>query len=405
MKKFKNIVILSAGQSKRFWPLSDKNLFIFLGKPLICYQLEKLLPYAEKIFIVANENNAPVLRKIFLSQSKVEVIVQKGEGQASALLSLVGKVRGEVLLVNNIDVFNEKVILPEILKRKNNYQLILTAKEMEQYFPGGYFKLRGKQITALIEKPEPEKRPSNLVRLVVDYLADFGDFIKVLKTVTNPARDGAFEEGLNLYLKKACSTFIKYGDYWYFLKYPWHVLSLGEFFLGKISPYIGKSVFVDKSAKIEGNVYLDDGVKIYQFSKIVGPCYIGKNTLIGNYALVRQSIIGENCLIGGYSEVTRSYLGNKVFLHRNFLGDSVVENNVLFGAGAVCANFRFDEKEIQLPVNGVLVNSQRKKLGAMIGSNVKIGVNASLMPGARIATNSIVMPSSLQGLSLNKDRP
>jgi bifunctional UDP-N-acetylglucosamine pyrophosphorylase/glucosamine-1-phosphate N-acetyltransferase len=395
MEKFENIVILAAGKSTRFWPLKDKNLFIFCGEPLIYHQFKKLSSYAERIVIIANQENANFLRKLFASYSKVKTVIQKGEGQASALLSLANKIDGEVLLVNNIDILNEKIILPQIIKEKNNHKLILTAKEMKKYFPGGYLRLKKKQVVALIEKPKAEKRPSNMVRLVVDYIANFQDFINILKKVKNPMRDGAFEEGLNLYLKKVSSTFINYQDYWYFLKYPWHVLSLKHFFLSGIKKHTGKNVLVDKTAKIEENVYLEDGVKIYEYSKIVGPCYIGKNTVVGNYCLIRESMIGENCLLGGYSEVTRSYLGNKVYLHRNYLGDCVVENNVLFGAGTVCANFRFDKKEIYSTVNGVTVASQRNKLGAMIGSNVKIGVNASLMPGVKIAANSIIMPNSL----------
>jgi bifunctional UDP-N-acetylglucosamine pyrophosphorylase/glucosamine-1-phosphate N-acetyltransferase len=395
MEKFENIVILAAGRSTRFWPLKDKNLFIFCGESLIYYQFKKLSPYAERIIIIANQENAYFLRKLFASYSKVKIVIQKGEGQASALLSLANKIGGEVLLVNNIDIFNEKIILPQIIKERNNHQLILTAKEMKEYFPGGYLKLKKKQVVELIEKPGPEKRPSNMVRLVVDYIANFQDFINILKKVKNPMRDGAFEEGLNLYLKKTPSTFINYQNYWYFLKYPWHVLSLKHFFLSGIKKYTGKDVLIDKTAKIKGDVYLEDGVKIHEYSKIVGPCYIGKNTIVGNYCLVRESMIGDDCLIGGYSELTRSYLGNRVYLHRNYLGDCVVENNVLFGAEAVCANFRFDEKEIYSVVNGVIIGSQRNKLGVVIGSNVKIGVNASLMPGVKIAAGSMVMPNSL----------
>lgn len=395
MKKFKNIIILAAGKSTRFWPLEDKNLFIFLGRPLIYHQFKKLSCYAENMTIIGNKKNGDFLKKLFSFDPKVKIVIQKGEGQAAALLSVGTRVKGEVLLVNNIDIFDEKIIFEKIFKEKKRHQLILTAKEMNQYFPGGYLKLKEKQVIGLIEKPKPNKKPSNLVRLVVDYIADFEDFINILKTVKNPYRDGAFEEGLNLYLQKVSATFINYQDYWYSLKYPWDVLSVKDFFLSRIRTHTGKNVFIDKRAVIEGSVYLDDGVKVFEFSKIVGPCYIGKNTIIGNYSLIRESMIGDNCLIGGYSEVTRSYLGKKVYFHRNYVGDSVIENNVLFGADAVCANFRFDEKEIYSSVNGIIIGSSRNKLGAMIGSNVKIGVNASLMPGVKVGPNSIIMPNSL----------
>lgn len=395
MKKFENIIVLSAGESSRFWPFNDKNLFKFLNKPLLLYQIEKFLPYARKILIVANKKNIEAIKNIASVFNNVDVILQQGKGQASALLSVNNEAPGETLVVNNIDVFNEKTIFTQIFSQRNKYGLILTAKEMKEYFPGGYLRYKKNQVLELIEKPKPEEKPSNMVRLVVDYFANFTEFVDILKSLKNPARDGAFEEGLNIYLKKVKATFVNYQDYWYFLKYPWHVLLLKYFFLSQIKKYVGKNVLVDKTAKIEGDVYLEDGVKIYEYSKIVGPCYIGRNTIVGNYSLIKESIIGQNCLVGGYSEVTRSYLGNKVYLHRNYLGDSVVENNVLFGAGAVCANFRFDEDKICSPVNGALVNTQRKKLGAIIGSNVKVGVNASLMPGVKIGANNVIMPGAV----------
>lgn len=55
MKKIKNAIILAGGDSTRFWPLSQKNLYVFNGKPLIQHKIEKLLPYVEKIIIVTNK--------------------------------------------------------------------------------------------------------------------------------------------------------------------------------------------------------------------------------------------------------------------------------------------------------------------------------------------------------------
>jgi bifunctional UDP-N-acetylglucosamine pyrophosphorylase/glucosamine-1-phosphate N-acetyltransferase len=98
-----------------------------------------------------------------------------------------------------------------------------------------------------------------------------------------------------------------------------------SFFLKEIKPHIGNNVVIDPTAKVIGDVYIDDGVKIYEYSKIVGPCYIGKNTIVGNYVLINQSMVGEKSVIGGYTELTRSYLGDNVWTHRAYIGDSVIE--------------------------------------------------------------------------------
>jgi len=100
-------------------------------------------------------------------------------------------------------------------------------------------------------------------------------------------------------------------------------------------------------------------------------------------------------LIGGYSEVTRSYLGNKVFLHRNYVGDSVIADNVLMGAGAVLANFRFDGQPIRSKVLKEKITTSFLKLGAIIGERSKVGVNATILPGVKIGKKTFIGPGQI----------
>ena len=60
--------------------------------------------------------------------------------------------------------------------------------------------------------------------------------------------------------------------------------------------------------------------------------------------------------------------------------DSIIGNNCGFGAGAICANLRLDEKKIE----------ETNKLGAILGDNIRIGVNTSLMPGVKIGSNTMI---------------
>jgi len=61
-------------------------------------------------------------------------------------------------------------------------------------------------------------------------------------------------------------------------------------------------------------------------------------------------------------------------------------NDVSFGAGAICANLRLDEKEITSGNE----NSGRTKLGPILGDHIRVGVNTSLMPGVRIGSNTMI---------------
>ncbi len=183
------------------------------------------------------------------------------------------------------------------------------------------------------------------------------------------------------------------------LKYPWHVLDVLDFLLKRIGEYRGKHVEVKSNVTIEGPVYIEDNVTICENTKIVGPCYIGKNTIIGNNNIIRASHIGADCITGFNTDITRSYVGDACWFHTNYIGDSVLEGNISMGSGGVLANLRLDEKDIYSMVKGERVNTRRNKLGAMIGKNVRIGVNTSIMPGVKIGSGSFIG----SGIVLDKD--
>lgn len=396
--KFSSIILLAGGQSTRFSPLSDKNLFLFQGKTLLELQIRKYLTYTEKLYVVANQENFSSYKSVIreIKSSKVKLVVQMGKGQAAGIMACFGLVKKDVLILNNNDLFEEEKVFSIYGQKKDQYPVILSGRLMKEYFPGGYFKLNGKEVLGVVEKPDPDKKPSDYYKLVIDYFRDSSSFYTFLTMISKQKRDDIYELALDQYLKTVRAFLVDYNDIWLTLKYPWQVLAMMDYFLMQIKKtQIAKKVLIAKSAVIEGPVILEEGVKVLEFAKVVGPAYIGKNTVIGNYSLVRQSMIGSNCLIGGYSEVTRSYLGQKVMLHRNYLGDSVVENDVLFGAGATCANFRFDQDEIKSLVKGSLINTKRQKLGAIIGSGAKIGINASLMPGVKIGSRVFVYPGEV----------
>jgi bifunctional UDP-N-acetylglucosamine pyrophosphorylase/glucosamine-1-phosphate N-acetyltransferase len=83
----------------------------------------------------------------------------------------------------------------------------------------------------------------------------------------------------------------------------------------------------------------------------------------------------------------------------NYIGDSVVGEGCSFGANTVTANWRLDEKDVQVRVEGKLVDSGRNKFGAIIGDNCRTGVNVSIMPGVKIGPNAVIGP----GISVMRD--
>lgn len=384
--KIKNIVVLAGGDSTRFWPLNNKCFFNFLNKPFLFYLISSLINYSENFFLVVNSltiNEAKILIKKYFHSEKIFLIEQKDlkKGMAGAILSLKDKIKGEVIIINGSDYLNFDFFKKYTqFIRKNNFKISFVGKRFDNYFPGGYFLFKNKKIAKIVEKPNPNQLPSKLVKLVCDYFCNFDQLIFYL-TKINSLVDDIYEQAINFLIKNNTNIgFYLYTDKWQALKYPWDVLSMMDIFLKE---------------KLRNEVFFGKNVKLGKYAKIIGPTYIGDNTFIGDYTLIINSHIGNDCVVGGFSEVTRSYLGDKVFLHRNYVGDSVLSSNVLMGAEAVLANFRFDGKNIYSLVQEKRIDTQKQKLGSIIGENSRVGVNATVLPGVKIGKNTFIGPAEV----------
>jgi bifunctional UDP-N-acetylglucosamine pyrophosphorylase/glucosamine-1-phosphate N-acetyltransferase len=106
--------------------------------------------------------------------------------------------------------------------------------------------------------------------------------------------------------------------------------------------------------------------------------------------LIRDSSIGSDCVVGYGTEIKHSYIGDGCWFHSNYIGDSVIEDDCSFGAGAITANFRLDETIISSRIGNDKINTGHDKLGAIIGRGCRIGINSSIMPGITIGANSFV---------------
>ena len=181
------------------------------------------------------------------------------------------------------------------------------------------------------------------------------------------------------------------------LKYSWDLLKIKkELFDKYLKREISSSAKICENVIIKGDVYIGKNVEIKENVVINGPVYIGDNSIVGNNSLVREySNIESNALIGFGCEIKNSILQENAHLHSNYIGDSIIGKNIKIGGGTITANTRIDRKEVSSFVLKQRVNTGFKKLGSIIGDNVKIGVNCSLMPGVLIGANSLIGPHSL----------
>jgi carbonic anhydrase/acetyltransferase-like protein (isoleucine patch superfamily) len=165
---------------------------------------------------------------------------------------------------------------------------------------------------------------------------------------------------------------------------------------------ISPNATISKSSIIEGPSIIEDGVSIDDFCKIKGPTYIGKGSLIGMSSLIRNCMIGNDTRIGFNCEIGRSYfVGHDIIPHQNVIVDSLVGENVWFGAYSATLNVLFNRKKIPFEIaKGNIIDTGRDHFGAVIGNNCTIGSSVTVFPGKQIRPNTTVDPETIVSRNL-----
>lgn len=414
-------IVLAGGQSKRVKPIEDKCFVRICGKYLIEWQLEALAGAGfNDVVIVGNRFNLERLQQLAVGSVQIAVVEQVDleGGMMAAMQAAKPEVIEEdsVLVVSSNDIV-ESDLWSNIKRKSENEKEIdglMVGYKVSRYFPGGYLQLNEEgHCQTIVEKPGEGNEPSDLVNLVIHLHKDVKALYVALEAVAtptpnplkgepHPVSDDFYEQAMQrLFDEQKKYSIIEYDGFWQAVKYPWHFLRLNEFFLSRLKRSISPDAQIAETAVIQGDVVIEEGVRVFEYAVIKGPAYLAKGSLVGDHAKLRESSVGEGSIVGGSAEVTRSLMGDRVETHDNFVGDSVLSDDTWFGAGTITANFRLDRKDLQLEVRGQKVDTHRSKIGVITGERVKVGINCSTMPGVRVGSDSILDA----GLRVKQDIP
>jgi len=391
-------ILLAGGQSKRVKPIADKCFVKMCGKTLIEWQLGALKKAGfDQVVIVGNAFNLEKLQNVQVEGMQIEVVEQTNlqagmKGAMDAAREAVME-EDQIMVVSSNDVVEDGLwsLVAGWLEKENAGDGAMVGYKVTRYFPGGYLKLgENGFVSTIVEKPGEGNEPSDLVNLVIHVHRDVKALYKALDEADS-SRDDLYEQALQrLFDEQKKYSILPYDGFWQAVKYPWHLLRLMEFYLEKLERSISEKAQIAPTAVINGKVVIEEGARVFDHSVINGPAYIGKNSIVGNFALVRGSSLGEKCVAGSFTEIARSLLQDEVWTHKNYIGDSIIGSNVSFGSGTVTGNLRLDEGDISVMVTGEKVDSRRNKLGLITGDNIRVGINTSFMPGVKIGSNCMI---------------
>jgi len=386
------VLLLIAGRSKRFWPLSEKTLFPICGTNILEITTGRLKEAGlHDVILIGGAHN---LEEVSDRYPEFPSIEQKdlNLGMRGALLDALPQCGSESVMIVCVNDVIESGAYKHLITSaaQSNTQGVLLAQRTERYFPGGYLQLEDGRITSIIEKPKKGSEPSDLVNIVAHVHNDAALLLEELTKVKTGTDDG-YEQALDALFKEHTYRAVPYEGVWKTVKYPWHMLELLPILLeNNTSQHIHPSAEIHPSAVIDGPVVIEEGAKVFPFATIKGPCTIGKRSIIANNALVRNSSIGDDCVVGFASEVKSSVLHSHVWTHSTYIGDSVIGSNVSFGAGSVTGNLRLDEGEIDSDVQDEKINTGLIKFGTAIGDHCRLGIHAGINPGKKIGSGTFI---------------
>ena len=174
--------------------------------------------------------------------------------------------------------------------------------------------------------------------------------------------------------------------------YPWDILdSIKDFIL-----YIGEKLDPALYDHPEAGVWIAKDAKVAPTASIGSPCIIDREAEIRHCAYIRGSaIVGKGAVVGNSCELKNCVLFDRVQVpHFNYVGDSVLGYKSHMGAGAVTSNVKSDKTLVSVKAKDEVIETGRKKFGAMLGDNVEVGCNSVLCPGTVIGKNSNIYPLS-----------
>ncbi len=384
-------VIMAAGESSRFWPINHrhKSLFKLMGRPLICHTLESLNKAGIKEVIIIQKPIKDVeneLKKYKLPTSlKVKYVIQKKpQGTGHALKSAENFLKDKFLVLNGDDLYGQK----DIKKCLSKFPSLL-VKDVKNQANFGVIVPRKNCVQGIAEKSK--RPPSSLANAGCYFIPK-----SILKEKIEKSPRGEYEitDYIRRLAKETKLYFFKAQD-WIPLSYAWNLLEVNEYFLKSLKTKIAGKV--EKNCYLKPPVVIERGTIVKSDAYIEGPVYIGKNCQIRPHSFLRPfTSLGENCVVGQAVELKNSIIGdNSKIGHLSYVPDSVIAENCNLGAGTILADLRFNGKNIQVTVKGRLIDTQRRKLGAIMGKGVKIGINSSLMPGVLLGSDAVIGPHSL----------
>ncbi len=400
-------VILAAGWGERLWPITSTRPKPLVplpgGETLLTRLMRQLRGLVDGFLVVVrgDEFGDMVRRSVVSAGFSVYFAVQeepRGTGDA-ARVGVEALPRGvdEVLVVNG-DLLVSDELLRAVAETGSPSLVGVPSDEPWNY---GVLLEHNGCLSSIREKPSDAPRGS-LINTGV-YLLPRNELEEALQGI-RPSPRGELEitDAVTLLARRMCIRVVKGSGFWLDIGRPWDLFEAYKLLwrerFGDSSQAVVEGE-VESTAVIHGPVYVAEGAVIRSHSVVEGPAWIEGE--VGPFARIRPwSFLLRESRAATHTEVKASILMMRAKApHLNYVGDSILGEDVNLGAGTITANLRFDHRSVKVNLKGKRIDTGRNKLGAIVGDRAQTGINVSLFPGVRIGAYSWINP----GLVVDRD--
>ncbi|NLI73975.1 MAG: NTP transferase domain-containing protein [Euryarchaeota archaeon] len=392
-------LILAAGEGTRLRPLTSnipKPLLLVAGRPFLSHILGALSSQGIKDVSILVGWKSNKIKEHYGDGSsigmRISYLEQKERmGTAHAIGMAEGTIDGPFVCING-DVVLFESDLSRILERFHRDKCtVMSAVRVPDPRRFGVIEEKDGMLTRIHEKPH--KPPTDLINAgLFVFLPNIFDHIRA--TPLSPRGEYEITDTLNELASKDQVAVQQFQEDWIDVGMPWDLLRANEMLMSRQKRRLDG--IVEDGAYIHGEVIVEEGARIRSGSYIEGPVYISSRCDIGPNCYIRPSTcLGPGVRIGASVEVKNSIIMSDSHVpHHNYVGDSLIGERCNLGAGTKIANLRFDDRNIRVVHRGELIDSGRRKLGAIIGDDVKTGINSIIDAGSIIYGESVIGPGA-----------
>ena len=394
-------VLLAAGEGVRLQPVTatrPKHLICVGGKPILQHCLEAVKACGITEAVIVTHYMGDAIRQYFGNGEKlglkleyVEQSAVLGTGNAASVAEPF--VDGDFVLVYGDLLFASDALKSAVrlfaAEKPAAVMAVVPVEKPESY---GIIEFADKKhVKRIVEKPAASEAPSNLANAGL-YVFSKEIFEEIKHVKASVRGEWELTDALSLLAKNGKSVLaaeISKAD-WLDIGRPWDLLEANSWALKRMEHAVYGNV--EDGAHLVGPVTVAETARVRSGAYVEGPTFIDEGSDVGPNCFIRAcTSIGKNARVGNACEVKNSIIMDRTHVgHLSYVGDSILGEQCNLGAGTIMANYRLDGRAVKMMVKDKVVDSGRRKLGAILGDDVKTGVNSVLMPGVKVGAGSWV---------------